>query len=197
MAKHEEREDLRKQIIDAAWELFYKQGYENTTVNDIVKKANTSKGGFYYYFKAKEELLKSLYAIFDREYEKFYETMDRSLDSIVQLEQLIQYVSYFIEGNVSAELLAALYQSQLTKKKQDCFLNPDRFYNRLVRKIIAEGQKKHEIREDMSVEELAHHVLLLERGIIMDWCVQNGSFSLGYFGSRNFDLYIEFMRPRD
>ena len=54
MAKHEEREDLRKQIIDAAWELFYKQGYENTTVNDIVKKANTSKGGFYYYFKAKE-----------------------------------------------------------------------------------------------------------------------------------------------
>ena len=73
----------------------------------------------------------------------------------------------------------------------------DRFYNRLVRKIIAEGQKKHEIREDISVEELAHHVLLLERGIIMDWCVQNGSFSLGYFGSRNFDLYIEFMRPRD
>ena len=47
-----------------------------------------------------------------------------------------------------------------TKKKQDCFLNPDRFYNRLVRKIIAEGQKKHEIREDISVEELAHHVLL-------------------------------------
>ena len=110
--------------------------------------------------------------------------MDRSLDSIVQLEQLSQYVSYFIEGNVSAELLAALYQSQLAKKKQDCFLNPDRFYNRLVRKIIAEGQKKHEIREDISVEELAHHVLLLERGIIMDWCVQNGSFSLGYFGSR-------------
>ena len=56
----------------------------------------------------------------DREYEKFYETMDRSLDSIVQLEQLSQYVSYFIEGNVSAELLAALYQSQLAKKKQDC-----------------------------------------------------------------------------
>ena len=54
MAKHEEREDLRKQIMDAAWELFYKQGYENTTVNDIVKKANTSKGGFYYYFNTRE-----------------------------------------------------------------------------------------------------------------------------------------------
>ena len=51
-----------------------------------------------------------------------------------------------------------------------------------------------EIRTDISVEELAHDVLVLERGIIMDWCVQNGSFSLGYYGSRSFDLYIEFMR---
>ncbi len=196
MSKREDREDLKKEIIDAAWELFYKQGYENTTVNDIIKKVNTSKGGFYYYFKAKEELLNSLYSVFDREYEKFYENMDKNQDSLVKLEQLSQYVSYFIEGNVSAELLAALYQSQLAKKKQDCFLNPDRYYYRLVTQIITEGQRKHEIREDIPVDELAHHVLLLERGIIMDWCVQNGTFSLGYFGSRNFNLYIEFMRPK-
>lgn len=190
-----DRTDLKEEIKDAAWELFYEKGYEETTINDIIKKANTSKGGFYYYFKAKDELLNSLYSFFDREYEKFYENMDKNLNSLVQLKQLSQYVSYFIEGNVSAGLLSALYQSQLATKKQDCFLNPDRYYNRLVRKIIAEGQEKKEIRDDITVEELAHHVLLLERGIIMDWCVQNGGFSLGYYGTRNFDLYIEFMKP--
>ncbi|KMZ52382.1 TetR/AcrR family transcriptional regulator [Dorea sp. D27] len=195
MNREKEKTGLKEEIKAAAWELFYEKGYEETTINDIIKKANTSKGGFYYYFKAKDELLHSLYSFFDREYEKFYDNMDKSLDSLVQLKQLSQYVSYFIEGNVSAELLAALYQSQLVKKKQDCFLNPDRYYNRLVRKIIAEGQEKGEIRRDMTVDELAHHVLLLERGIIMDWCVQNGGFSLGYYGTRNFDLYIEFMRP--
>ncbi|MCB6203272.1 TetR/AcrR family transcriptional regulator [Extibacter muris] len=195
MNREREKTGLKEEIKAAAWELFYEKGYEETTINDIIKKANTSKGGFYYYFKAKDELLHSLYSFFDREYEKFYDNMDKSLDSLVQLKQLSQYVSYFIEGNVSAELLAALYQSQLVKKKQDCFLNPDRYYNRLVRKIIGEGQEKGEIRRDMAVEELAHHVLLLERGIIMDWCVQNGGFSLGYYGTRNFDLYIEFMRP--
>lgn len=63
-------------------------------------------------------------------------------------------------------------------------MNPDRYYINLVKKIISEGQKKGEIRTDISVEELAHDVLVLERGIIMDWCVQNGSFSLGYYGSR-------------
>ena len=195
MNREKEKTGLKEEIKAAAWELFYEKGSEETTINDIIKKANTSKGGFYYYFKAKDELLHSLYSFFDREYEKFYDNMDKSLDSLVQLKQLSQYVSYFIEGNVSPELLAALYQSQLVKKKQDCFLNPDRYYNRLVRKIIAEGQEKGEIRRDMTVDELAHHVLLLERGIIMDWCVQNGGFSLGYYGTRNFDLYIEFMRP--
>ena len=50
--------ELRQKIIDAAWELFYENGYENTTVNDIIRKVGTSKGGFYYYFKAKEDLLK-------------------------------------------------------------------------------------------------------------------------------------------
>lgn len=186
--------ELRQKIIDTAWELFYENGYENTTVNDIIRKVGTSKGGFYYYFKAKEDLLNSLYSVFDREYEKFYENMDQNQDSLMKLKQLSQYVSYFIEGNVSAELLAALYQSQLAKKSQDNFLNPDRYYINLVKKIISEGQKKGEIRTDISVEELAHDVLVLERGIIMDWCVQNGSFSLGYYGSRIFGLYIEFMR---
>ena len=195
MNREREKTGLKEEIKAAAWELFYEKGYEETTINDIIKKANTSKCGFYYYFNEKDEILHSLYSFFDREYEKFYDNMDKSLDSLVQLKQLSQYVSYFIEGNVSAELLAALYQSQLVKKKQDCFLNPDRYYNRLVRKIIGEGQEKGEIRRDMAVEELAHHVLLLERGIIMDWCVQNGGFSLGYYGTRNFDLYIEFMRP--
>lgn len=194
MARYEEGRDLKQEIITAAWELFYKNGYEKTTVDDIIRAANTSKGGFYYYFRAKEELLNSLYSVFDREYEKFYETMDKGQSSLVQLKQLSQYVSYFIEGNVSAELLAALYQSQLVKKTQDCFLNPDRYYIRLVKKILAEGQQRGEIRTDLSVEELAHHVLLLERGIIMDWCVQDGGFSLGYYGSRSFELYIEFMK---
>ena len=41
--------ELRQKIIDTAWELFYENGYENTTVNDIIRKVGTSKGGFYYY----------------------------------------------------------------------------------------------------------------------------------------------------
>lgn len=50
MEKKIEKDNLRQVIMDAAWDLFYEKGYENTTINDIIKRAGTSKGGFYYYF---------------------------------------------------------------------------------------------------------------------------------------------------
>ncbi|MBC5744089.1 TetR/AcrR family transcriptional regulator [Lachnospiraceae bacterium MD308] len=197
MKKNIEKDSLRQTIMDAAWDLFYKKGYENTTINDIIRQAGTSKGGFYYYFRAKDELLNSLYSFFDQEYEKFYKTMDKSLNSLIQLKQLGQYVSYFIEGNVSPEFLCALYKSQLSNQTQENFLSTDRYYIKLVKKIIAEGQKKGEIRDDIPVDKLAHHVLVIERGIFVDWCVQAGSFSLGYFGAQSFEFYSEFMKPHN
>ena len=47
----------RKKIIDKAWELFAKNGYEETKVEDITKDLEISKGSFYTYFATKEELL--------------------------------------------------------------------------------------------------------------------------------------------
>lgn len=187
--------DLRKEILEAAWKLFQEKGYTATTVNEIIEHAHTSKGGFYYYFKAKDELLNSLYHFFDREYQKYYESMDQSQNHILQLKLLNQYVFYFIEGNVKVDLLASLYQSQLAEKQQTNFLDPERYYLKLVRKLILEGQEKGEIRTDISADELVKHILLVERGIIMDWCVENGTYSLGYFGAHSFDLYMEFLKP--
>ena len=47
----------RKKIIDKAWELFIKNGYEETKVEDITRELGISKGSFYTYFATKDELL--------------------------------------------------------------------------------------------------------------------------------------------
>ena len=43
----------KKKIIDKAWELFAKNGYEETKVEDITKDLGISKGSFYTYFATK------------------------------------------------------------------------------------------------------------------------------------------------
>ena len=53
--------DLRReQILDTAEKLFYEQGYDRTGVQDILDALHMSKGGFYHYFEAKEQLLQEI-----------------------------------------------------------------------------------------------------------------------------------------
>ena len=63
--------NTKGRIVSAAWKLFYEQGYEDTTIEDIVWESGTSKGSFYHYFDSKDALLSSLAYLFDEKYEEF------------------------------------------------------------------------------------------------------------------------------
>ena len=63
------KQNVKRRIVDAAWELFYEKGYDDTTVDDIIRLSETSKGSFYYYFNTKDELLNTLSIILDDNYE--------------------------------------------------------------------------------------------------------------------------------
>lgn len=61
MATQEDRRaHTRRKILDAAAELFAKHGYENTTIAQIVEKADLAKGTFYQHFQTKVDLLVAL-----------------------------------------------------------------------------------------------------------------------------------------
>ena len=72
----------KKKIVSAAWRLFYEQGYDNTTVDDIIEESGTSKGSFYHYFEGKDALLSSLSFLFDEKYEELMPTLDPSMGCI-------------------------------------------------------------------------------------------------------------------
>lgn len=56
---------VRGRILAAACELFAEQGYDATSVQQVVDRAGVTKGGLYHYFAAKEDLLVEMYrAIF-------------------------------------------------------------------------------------------------------------------------------------
>lgn len=50
----------RKEILVTARELFIKKGYDQTSINDILKIVDIAKGTFYYYFASKEEVLEAI-----------------------------------------------------------------------------------------------------------------------------------------
>jgi AcrR family transcriptional regulator len=52
-----EQTPTRDRIVTAARELFWVQGYEATSIAEIVEKAGVNPGSLYYFFKSKESLL--------------------------------------------------------------------------------------------------------------------------------------------
>jgi AcrR family transcriptional regulator len=51
------REEVRKNIIKISRRLFLEQGYENTTVRQVLEETHLSTGSLYHFFKNKEEIL--------------------------------------------------------------------------------------------------------------------------------------------
>jgi AcrR family transcriptional regulator len=49
-----------KDLFEAAFDLFISKGFQNTAIDDIVKKAGVAKGTFYLYFKDKYDIINRL-----------------------------------------------------------------------------------------------------------------------------------------
>lgn len=110
------RKDSRNtkgRIIESAWELFYEQGYEDTTIDDIVEHSETSKGSFYHYFDGKDALLSSLSYLFDKKYEELTPSLEAFPSSFDKLIYLNHELFLMIENRVPLDLLARLLSTQL------------------------------------------------------------------------------------
>ena len=59
------KSNTKSKIVASAWKLFYEQGYDGTTVDEIIKDSGTSRGSFYHYFDGKDALVGSLADLFD------------------------------------------------------------------------------------------------------------------------------------
>lgn len=49
-------QSAKQRIIDKAFELFYRQGYLTTGINQIIAESGVAKNTFYYYFPSKDDL---------------------------------------------------------------------------------------------------------------------------------------------
>lgn len=186
--------NTRGRIIAAAWKLFYEQGYEDTTVDEIIAAAQTSKGSFYHYFKGKDALLSTLSNVFDEKYEELIEVMDPKLDSYGKLLYLNNELFAMIENSIAIELLARLLSTQLVTRGEKSLLDRNRLYYRLLRKIIQEGQENGELRADVSVGEIVKAYAICERSILYDWCISGGEYSLRSYSQRMLPIFLDGFR---
>lgn len=68
MAKTTKGEQSKTKLIECAAELFLKNGYNATGINDILTATNLPKGSFYFHFSSKKALAISVSAYFEKKF---------------------------------------------------------------------------------------------------------------------------------
>lgn len=183
--------NTKGRIISAAWKLFYEQGYEDTTVEDIVFESETSKGSFYHYFNGKDALLGTLAYVFDEKYEALQQTMDPADNAIDKLIYLNHELFLMIESGVSLDLLTRLLSTQLLARGEKHLLDRDRTYFKLLRRIISDGQAAGQLRSDKTVNEILKAYAMWERALMYDWCLSGGDYSLVAYSDSVTPMFLE------
>ena len=185
------RSQTKKRIVSAAWKLFYEQGYDDTTVDDIIRESGTSKGSFYHYFEGKDTLLSTLSLLFDEKYEELIAVTPADMNSFDKLLYFNLELFTMIENTVPLELLAQMYSTQLVTRGDKHLLDRNRTYYRVLRQTVLDGQARGELRSDMSVNDMTKLYALCERALLYDWCICQGDYSLKNYAR---DMMPRFLR---
>ena len=176
--------NTKGKIISAAWKLFYEQGYDETTIDEIILESGTSKGSFYHYFEGKDALLGSLSYLFDEKYEELAGVINPELSAYDKLLFLNHELFYMIETSVDISLLAFLYSSQLTTKDKKSLSDHKRYYFKWITEIISQGLDSGEFANTSSAEELMNIYAMYERALLYDWALFKGKFSLTEYSDK-------------
>ena len=196
MAKKNVR-NTRGRIVSAAWRLFYEQGYEDTTVEEIIELSHTSRGSFYHYFDGKDALLSTLSDLFDEKYGSLQPLLAESMTAMEQLLFLNRELFTMIENSVSRDLLARLLSTQLVTSGERHLLDRDRTYYRLLRRIISSGQASRELTDRESTEALVKVYALCERALMYDWCLCGGDYSLSQYAEKVLPYFLTGFLPNE
>ena len=195
MAKKNQRK-TKSRIVSAAWKLFYEQGYEDTTIEEIIEVSGTSKGSFYHYFEGKDALLGSLAYMMDEKYEELEPGIAEDADSYEVLLYLNHELMIMIEDSINLELLTELYSTQLTTRGEKPLLDHDRTYYKLLRRIITRGRERGELIPDLGVGEMVRYYAMCERALLYEWCVRKGEYSLSEEAARKLPLMLQSLKVR-
>lgn len=183
--------ETKKKLIECARRLFNEKGFNRTTVDDIIKEADSSKGGFYTHFKIKEELLFNMVPLVDELYNSFLEMDIKSENVVEKIAIFIQFVFNTITDEIGLEFISTIYASQIKDLKTERFLiTSERTYYIVLGKLIEEGKAKNEIKPEVITKDTIDILTTCFRGAIYDWCLQKGEFNLAEYGGKIMDIIL-------
>jgi AcrR family transcriptional regulator len=143
----------RTRVLDAAVDLFATQGYDRTSVSQVIDRAGLTKGGFYHHFASKDALLYEVYGdLIARQLAAMEEILARGLTRSQTLRALIFDLVESTAGSAQRALVFWRELHRLGDTKTTEYRTARRRYHDAVRRLIRQGQEAGEFSSVASAE---------------------------------------------
>lgn len=208
--REEKREATRQEILTAASELFRTNGYDATSVDDIVLAANVAKGTFYYHFEAKEDLVLALQeAELKRAAEHSRAKLAGGESPMKVLFEFVSDASHWTEAN--SDLARALFKQKFKMmarhhhgeggtEESPVQAGPPPsikiYFFDFIMEILTAAQKRNEIRDDVATQDLARIVIAVVMSARMSFLLDGTQDTMAATVQRSLNIVLDGMKPQ-
>ena len=175
MKKGEKR---KKELLKIAYDMFLAQGYENTSVDEIIERAQIAKGTYYYHFQSKERMLEE---VIDMMIDSETKTAEQIIAMDIPVPQkIVMMITSMKPTEAEQPIKNALFQPEnvlmhhKVRKKLISVITP------LLSEVIKEGVNEG-IFECDNVTERVKMLLI----------ISDGTFNEGSFSERDISVFID------
>lgn len=164
----------KNKIIDESMRLFLKKGYHGTSIDEISKAAELTKGAIYWYFKGKEDILRSIMKEFEK---RFLENLIKTVTNVKgnfydKIEKYFRFNAAFAYYNpelcVSFTTLAAELVGGHHKVENE-FRRIYKKYRKFLSSLIIQGKEEKIIKKEIDPDLTALIIIAFHDGILIRW----------------------------
>ena len=174
------------EILHETKELIGEKGIQNFTIKNLARKMSFSEPAIYRHFKDKTEILTSLLKynskIINTQVDKI---LDSKENSLTKFEKILRFNLLHIERNPSIVMIVYAENSyQNCERLSEIVAKIMKRRTERMIKLLSEGQKNNEIRNDVNTEQLAKIIQGGIRITILSWKLSGFKNSLSQEGEK-------------
>jgi len=194
----EESEVTKEKIIDAALYIFLEKGFSQTSVEDIVKPLNLTRGAFYWHFKDKDDVFRS---IIHREHSQRIESLNSiSFENIDEKSQLKKTMANIIDIFYDNERFRSFIKLRWFRVEQDPYkfsvpatAEMNATTESMLMDILKSAEEKGSLAMDAAPNEIKSHLIALTNGIFRLYFVLPEFYSKKVNVSKMINDYIDLL----
>ncbi len=172
-------------IIDVATEEFSENGFQQASLNTIVKRLGIAKGSIFQYFKDKQGLFLFVFNIsLDRVKATLRDVRDQTADEdfFTRIEKTLDAGTRFIHQHpvVYRLYLRALFESRIPFR-EDILLSIRRYSHDYLRSLIITGKQRGELRADVDPDMAGFMFDAVLDRFLQAQCIEHLDAGLGLY----------------